>query len=161
MRPPLESEFFPLAEASTDDESPLESSPLAEVPMEARTKHVLLVEDEEAHAELIQLSFEVRDDVRLAVATSLEEARGHLAQSTPDLLIIDSLLPDGRGIELLEARSPESSYPAILLTSHADKAMQAEAMAAGATRYVVKSEVTLLEMPQIADSAFREAGTDR
>ena len=129
--------------------------------MEARTKHVLLVEDEEAHAELIQLSFEVRDDIRLAVVTNLEEARGHLAQSTPDLLIVDSLLPDGRGIELLETRGPESSYPAILLTSHSDEAMQDEAMAAGATQYVVKSEVTLLEMPQIVDSTFRDAGPDR
>lgn len=128
--------------------------------MQARTKHVLLVEDEEAHAELMQLSFEVRDDIRLAVATSLEEAREHLARSTPDLLIIDSMLPDGRGIELLEARAPEASYPVILLTSHADNAMQAEAMTAGATRYVVKSEVTLLEMPQIVDSVFLEAETD-
>ncbi len=128
--------------------------------MQERTKHVLLVEDEEAHAELIQLSFEARDDIRLAVATSLEEARGHLARSAPDLLIIDSLLPDGRGIELLEARAPGASYPVILLTSHADQAMQAEAMAAGATQYVVKSEVTLLEMPEIVDGAFREAATD-
>ncbi len=128
--------------------------------MQARTKHVLLVEDEEAHAELMQLSFEVREDIRLAVATSLEEARGHLASSTPDLLIIDSMLPDGRGIELLEARAPEDSYPVLLLTSHADKTMQAEAMAAGATEYVVKSEVTLLEMPQIVDEVFRKAKAD-
>ncbi len=125
--------------------------------MQERTKHVLLVEDEEAHAELIQLSFESRDDIRLAVATSLEEARELLAQSTPDLLIIDSLLPDGRGIELLEARAPEAFFPVILLTSHADKTMQAAAMAAGATKYVVKSEVTLLEMPDIVDTAFSEA----
>ncbi len=123
-------------------------------------KHVLLVEDEEAHAELMQLSFEARDDIRLLVATSLEDARGRLAESPPDLLIIDSLLPDGRGIELLEARAPGASYPVILLTSHADGAMQAEAMAAGVTQYVVKSEVTLLEMPEIADKALggTEAG---
>ncbi len=129
--------------------------------MHERTKHVLLVEDEEAHAELIQLSFEIRDDIQLTVATSLEEARRHLAASAPDLLIIDSLLPDGRGIELLGAPPQEIPYPVILLTSHADEAMQAEAMAAGATQYVVKSEVTLLEMPEIVDGAFREAGTDR
>ena len=87
--------------------------------MEASMKHVLLVEDEEAHAELIQLSFELRDDIQLVVATSLEEARGRLAQSMPDLLIIDSMLPDGRGVELLEARPTDTSCPIILLTSHA------------------------------------------
>ncbi len=126
--------------------------------MQARTKHVLLVEDEESHAELIQLSFESRDDLRLAVATSLEEARERLEESTPDLLIIDSLLPDGRGIGLLEALPREASCPVILLTSHPDEAMQAEAMAAGATRYIVKSEVTLLEMPEIVDGAFNQVG---
>lgn len=130
------------------------------VTMQARTKHVLLVEDEEAHAELIQLSFEGRDDFRLTVANSLEAAREQLARSTPDLLIVDSMLPDGRGMELLEARATTALHPVILLTSHADEAMQAEAMAAGATQYVVKSEVTLLEMPQIAADAVRDSGTD-
>lgn len=124
--------------------------------MQARTKHVLLVEDEEAHAELIQLSFELRDDVQLAVATSLEEARGQLAKLTPDLLIIDSLLPDGRGLELLAAFPREVSCPVIVLTSHADGEMRAEAEAAGATQYVVKSDVTLLGMPDIVDQVFRQ-----
>ncbi len=129
--------------------------------MQARTKHVLLVEDEEAHAELIQLSFESRDDIQLAVVTNLEEARGRLAQSTPDLLIVDSMLPDGMGIELLETPPRATPYPVILLTSHADATKQAEAMAAGVTQYIVKSEVTLFEMPEIADGALREAGTNR
>ena len=44
----------------------------------------------------------------------------------------------------------------ILLTSHADQAMEAEALQAGAKRYVVKSELTLLEMPDIVDAALRE-----
>ncbi len=126
--------------------------------MQARTKHVLLVEDEEAHAELIQLSFESRAGIRLTVARSLEEARNDLAQSRPDLLILDSLLPDGRGLELLQDDGREYPYPVILLTSHADETMQAEAMEAGAVAYVVKSEVTLLDMPQIVDDVLRQQG---
>ena len=70
-----------------------------------------------------------------------------------DLMVLDVL-------ELLKAQAPGASYPVILLTSHADEAMQAEAMAAGAAQYVVKSEVTLLEMPQPVDDVFREAGSD-
>ncbi len=129
--------------------------------MEARTKHVLLVEDEEAHAELIQLSFESHAGIRLTVAKSLEEARAQLAESGPDLMIVDSLLPDGRGLELLQGDRQESSYPVILLTSHADEAMQAEAMAAGAVGYVVKSEVTLLDMPQIVEDTLRQQSAER
>lgn len=126
---------------------------------QAPTQHVLLVEDEEAHAELIQLSFDARDDIELTVVNSLEEARARLTSLMPDLLIVDSLLPDGRGIEILKASPREASCPVVLLTSHADQAMQAEAMAAGAAQYVVKSEVTLLEMPRIIEALFA-AGKD-
>ncbi len=149
----------PAAGEYPGNESPLEggASPLPrEVTMQTRTKHVLLVEDEEAHAELMQLSFESRADIRLTVARSLEEARHHLAESGPDLLIIDSLLPDGRGLELLQDDRRESPCPVIPLTSHADETMQADAMEAGASRYVVKSEVTLLDRPQLVDDALRQ-----
>ncbi len=139
--------------------SNVKCAPITELTLQARTKHLLLVEDEEAHAELIQLSFESRDDIRLVVVASLEEARASLARWTPDLLIVDSLLPDGRGIELLQDL-PEASSPVILLTSHANQAMQDEALAAGAARYVVKSEVTLLEMPQIIEDFFSGSGAD-
>ncbi len=119
--------------------------------MQEGTIDVLLVEDEEAHAELMQLSFEARDDIRLEIASSLEEARALLARSTPDMAIVDSLLPDGRGLDLVRELRHESRYPIVLLTSHADESMQAEALEAGASGYVVKSEVTLLDMPRIVD----------
>ncbi len=147
------------------DESPGNESSLKgesrEVTMPSQTTQILLVEDEDAHAELIQLSFESRPDVRLAVATTLREARSRLAESTPDLMIVDSLLPDGRGLELLQ--NPPQTMPGatILMTSQADETMRAEAMASGATQYVVKSEVTLLEMPAIADGALGRRGPER
>jgi len=128
--------------------------------MEAKMKHVLLVEDEAAHAELIELAFESRGDIRLTVATSLEGARADLAASTPNLVILDSLLPDGRGMELLHG-DRRGAYPVILLTSHADQAMAAEAMAAGVVQYVVKSELTLLQMPRIVDAALRHHATHK
>ncbi|MCP3958982.1 MAG: response regulator [bacterium] len=120
------------------------------------TTRVLLVEDEEAHAELIQLSFDSEAEVHLTVASSLEQARAYFAESPPDLAIVDSLLPDGRGIELVTEQSNTSGCAFILLTSHADETMEAEAMALGAARYMVKSELTLLEMPATVDSTLRE-----
>ena len=119
--------------------------------MQLGTIHVLLVEDEAAHAELIQLSFEARDDIRLEIASSLADARDRLARTPPDMVIVDSLLPDGKGLELIRELRRESHYPIVLLTSHADESMQADAVAAGASGYVVKTEVTLLDMPQIVD----------
>ena len=120
------------------------------------TTRVLLVEDEEAHAELIQLSFEAEAEVHLTVASTLQQARASFAESPPDLAIVDSLLPDGRGVELVTELSGSSSCAFILLTSHADDAMEAEALEKGAARYMVKSELTLLEMPAMVESTLRE-----
>ena len=118
--------------------------------------HILLVEDDEDHAELIRLGFESRGGgMVLAIARSLEEARARLAESAPDAVIIDSLLPDGRGVELLPA-GRDLPYPVVLLTSHGDEAMKAEAIAAGVSEYVVKSDTTLLDLPDIAKSALEK-----
>ena len=117
---------------------------------------ILLVEDDEDHAELIRLGFGSRDEeIVLRIARSLEEARAALAEAPPDAIIIDSLLPDGRGLELLADGGGAPPSAVILLTSHGDEAMKAEALAAGVLEYVIKSETTLLELPDIAQGAVR------
>ncbi len=127
--------------------------------MNRRNIDVLLVEDEEAHAELIRRAFEPRAELMsLSVATTLREARSLLEAKTPDLALIDLLLPDGKGIELLPAEGQESKYPIVIMTSHGDEEVAVEAMKAGALNYVVKSGETLANMPQIVEGALREWG---
>jgi PAS domain S-box-containing protein len=121
--------------------------------------HVLLVEDDAAHAELVRRSFEPRAGLMsLEVAGNLREAREHLAGSTPNLALIDLLLPDGKGLELLPPVGQEPEYPIVIMTSHGDEEVAVEAMKAGALNYVVKSGETLASMPQIVEGALREWG---
>lgn len=120
---------------------------------------ILVVEDEIAHAELIRRGFEDCDPpARLRFARTLGEARERIAESVPDLVITDLLLPDGRGVELVPPRDPseQPAYPAIMMTSHGDEKVAVEAMKAGALDYVVKSVATLEDMPRIASRAVRE-----
>ncbi len=123
--------------------------------MQSGMTHVLLVEDEDAHAELIQLSFESQPNLRLTIARTLQLARQSVARTTPNLAIVDSLLPDGPGLELAIDLSTPPQYPVILLTSQADETMKRQALAAGVTRYIVKSELTLLDMPDIVTDTLR------
>ncbi|MBE0598069.1 MAG: response regulator [Desulfuromonadales bacterium] len=124
---------------------------------EQNSLNILLLEDEEAHIQLILRVFESRADVRLTVARTLREARTRLAADTPDLMIIDLLLPDGRGIDLLkETRRNGSLFPAVIMTSHGDEAVAVEAMKAGALDYFVKSVESFANMPRLADRAIRE-----
>jgi two-component system sensor kinase FixL len=127
--------------------------------MSGEPMHILLVEDEAAHAELVQRAFEARDSqVRLQVAASLSEAREWLAATPmpPDLIIADWRLPDGEGMELLVAQPKSPVVPVVIMTSHGNERVAVEAMKAGALDYVVKSETTLVDMPHIAERASRQ-----
>jgi PAS domain S-box-containing protein len=92
------------------------------------------------------------------VATTLEQAKNYLTESTPDLVITDVLLPDGKGIDLLQKEEQGARLPLVVMTSHGDEEMAVKAMKDGALDYVVKSEATLIDMPHIAKGALREWG---
>lgn len=117
--------------------------------------HILLVEDEAAHAELVLRAFELyASNIQLGVARSLAEARSYLQRQpmAPALIIADWRLPDGEGLELLAS----VTIPMVIMTSHGNERVAVEAMRTGALDYVVKSETSLLEMPHIAERALRQ-----
>lgn len=125
--------------------------------MNEKTIQILLVEDEQPHVELIRWAFEASSvDVNLTVAQTLEEAHVALADFTPDLVIIDLLLPDGKGTDLLPRARVGAGFPCIIMTSHGDEQAAVSAMKAGAFDYVVKSQVTLSDLPHTAQRVLRE-----
>jgi len=125
--------------------------------MNDKNTNILLVEDEPGHAELIRRSFKsASEPVSLTVARNLHEARSSIAKSTPDLIIADFLLPDGKGIELIPDKKKDSPYPVIILTSYGDELVAVEAMKAGAFDYIVKSEVAMDNMSRTCKRILRE-----
>jgi signal transduction histidine kinase/DNA-binding NarL/FixJ family response regulator len=113
---------------------------------------VLLVEDDEMHAELVQRAFEDTPTVSLIVARRMDEARSVLEHTRPDMVVADLNLPDGKGIELVAG----ARYPVVIMTSQGSEAAAVEAMKAGALDYVIKSEAMFLEMPHVVVRALRE-----
>jgi len=131
-----------------------------------RSPHILLVEDEPAHAELVRRAFSSeRSGSRLSVAATLEEARSLLdaPDDAIDLVIADWRLPDGDALDLLRDGDRPQRLPFIVMTSHGNERIAVEAMKAGALDYIVKSDVTLVDMPHAAARALRqwEALTER
>jgi PAS domain S-box-containing protein len=125
--------------------------------MSKQPVRILLVEDESAHAELISRAFEDSPkSFRLTIAATLKKAREYLTRSAPDLIIMDFLLPDGKGTSLLPAEKATSPYPVVMMTAYGDENLAVEAMKAGALDYVVKSEGIFADMPHIAERALRE-----
>lgn len=121
-----------------------------------RPRPVLLVEDDPSHAELVRRAFSSHPEFQLSIVDSLAAARVAILQSVPDLVIADLLLPDGHGRTLLTERAHVSVFPVVMLTSHGDEAAAVEAIKAGARDYIVKSDISLAELPHTVERALRE-----
>ena len=120
---------------------------------------VLLIEDNDDHAEMVRRAFgRARDELALLSVDSLARACAVLDSSTPALVLCDYLLPDGTGLEILRryAGKRSVSSPFILLTSHGDESVAVDAMKAGATDYIIKSEASLLSLPDVCRATIRE-----
>ncbi len=99
---------------------------------------VLLVEDERNVRELVG-DLLARSRLRLRAVGTIAEARAALERELPDLLLLDLRLPDGDGLELLEAlRARGVTTPAILLTAFGTVERAVAAMRAGASDFLVK-----------------------
>ncbi|MDX1510587.1 MAG: response regulator transcription factor [Nitriliruptorales bacterium] len=61
-----------------------------------------------------------------------------LKQETPDLVVLDIMLPGQNGIEVLRETRRLSDVPVILLTARADEADRIDGLETGADDYVVK-----------------------
>jgi len=126
--------------------------------MQQNVTSILLIEDEDPHAELIQRAFEQQEAVwDIHRVRSLTEARTEMDRHIPSLIIADWRLPDGDSMELLsENERYRLSIPIILMTSYGNERIAVEALKSGAVDYVVKSPESMLDMPHIAGRAIEQ-----
>ena len=101
---------------------------------------VLIVEDDPWIAELFSLVIRDLDDsAEVALFASVVAAQNHLRDMTPDLLIADLNLPDGKGLEV--ARTLARKAPAsrrLLTTANISRQTVKDARAAGITEIIAK-----------------------
>jgi two-component system catabolic regulation response regulator CreB len=97
---------------------------------------ILVVEDEPAIGESIAYALR-RDGFVVAMAASLAQAERELEGT--DLVVLDLMLPDGSGFDLLGlARQRAHTVPVIILSSRDDVADRVAALETGADDYVTK-----------------------
>jgi len=125
--------------------------------MAEKAIRILLVEDNESHAEIFRRTFADHSrPAHLTVVETVRQAQEHLANFSSDLVIADLILPDGKGTELLPSEKETADYPVIIMTSFGNEQAAVESLKAGALDYVVKSEDTLNKMPHFIERTLRE-----
>ncbi|MBU5636303.1 response regulator [Geomonas sp. Red69] len=118
-------------------------------------KKILVVEDDDAHAELIRRGFsDLSGQYELTVAATVKEAVERIRSLDYDIVLTDYLLPDGKGGDLV-AHSANIA-PVVMMTSHGSEQVAVEAMKSGAIDYVVKMPEVFDAMPRIVERALRE-----
>lgn len=100
---------------------------------------ILAVDDVEINLSI--LAEALGDDYEVAVATDGPTALTAVAESPPDLILLDVMLPDMDGFEVLrrlKADPATAEIPVILLTALSDTENKARGFASGAVDYVPK-----------------------
>ncbi len=101
---------------------------------------ILIVEDEAALQKLLAYNLEAAG-FEVAQAFDGEEALTLLGERTPDLVVIDWMIPQLSGIELLRRirrRSEQSHIPVVMLTARAEEGDRLRGLELGADDYVTK-----------------------
>ncbi len=102
--------------------------------------YVLIVEDEESLAALLEYNLE-KEGYRVGVAPDGEEAMTMVAEDTPDLIILDWMLPKLSGIEVcrrLRNRQTTRNTPIIMLTARGEETERVRGLDTGADDYMIK-----------------------
>jgi two-component system phosphate regulon response regulator PhoB len=102
--------------------------------------NILIVEDEEALVLLLRYNLEAEGYGVETVARG-DEADLLLKERSPDLVILDWMLPGLSGIELcrrLRARPETKHLPIIILTARGEESERVRGLATGADDYIVK-----------------------
>ena len=104
------------------------------------TPYVLVVEDEDALATLLQYNLE-KEGYDVTVSGDGEEALILVDERLPDLVVLDWMLPKVSGIEVcrrLRSRPETRNVPIIILTARGEETDRIRGLDTGADDYVVK-----------------------
>ncbi len=104
------------------------------------TPYVLVVEDEDSLATLLQYNLD-KEGYRVGVASDGDEGLLMIDEQTPDLVLLDWMLPKVSGVEIcrrLRSRSETRNLPIIMLTARGEESDRIRGLDTGADDYIVK-----------------------
>ncbi|HEX3886188.1 MAG TPA: phosphate regulon transcriptional regulator PhoB [Phenylobacterium sp.] len=104
------------------------------------TPHVLVVEDEDSLATLLQYNLQ-KEGYDVGLAGDGEEALLLVDERLPDLIVLDWMLPKVSGIEVcrrLRQRNETRNVPIIMLTARGEESDRVRGLDTGADDYLVK-----------------------
>jgi len=100
-------------------------------------RRILVVDDEERMVRFIRMNLE-HDGFQVSEAFNGKQAIQKLRDVTPDLILLDVMMPDLDGFELLETIREITTVPVIMLTAKGEEDDRVRGLEGGADDYVTK-----------------------
>ena len=107
------------------------------MPEELDRRRILVVDDEERMVRFIRLNLE-HDGFQVSEAFNGKQAVQRLRDVNPDLILLDVMMPDLDGFEVLEMIREISNVPVIMLTAKGEEDDRVRGLEKGADDYVTK-----------------------
>ncbi len=101
---------------------------------------VLLVEDEPSQREVLAYNLDA-EGFEVAQASNGEEALDSVAESAPDLILLDWMMPHVSGLEVcrrLKLKPETRNIPVIMLSARSEEVDKVRGLETGADDYVIK-----------------------
>ena len=130
--------------------------PRLSVPVPAAQGRILLVDDDPMIVRLVKQILAAKGLGEVVHATSGREALERLDDNGVAVVLLDHQLPDGTGLDVLDAIRARPHPPAVvMITAHGNESLAAAALRRGADDYLAK-DASLAEMlPQILERVRR------
>ena len=127
-------------------------------PARSRPLHVLMIEDDTAIGDMYRMQLE-HDGYRVTIATTGEVGFGHVMDDSPDIVLLDLLLPDRSGFEVLSWLNERLHRrpPVVILSNYGEPSMIDRGRRLGALEYLVKSRVTPQDVSQLIPGWIEDA----
>jgi len=107
------------------------------MPEEFERRRILVVDDEERMVRFIRMNLE-HDGFQVVEAFNGKQAIDKLREATPDLILLDVMMPDLDGFDVLETIREHSNVPVIMLTAKGEEDDRVRGLELGADDYVTK-----------------------
>lgn len=100
-------------------------------------KRILVVDDEERMVRFIRLNLE-HDGFQVIEAFNGKQAMNKIRESLPDLILLDVMMPDIEGFDVLEMIRENNDVPVIMLTAKSEEDDRVRGLELGADDYITK-----------------------
>lgn len=102
-----------------------------------KDRRILIVDDEERMVRFIRLNLE-HDGFQVFEAFNGKQAIDKIRSNLPDLVLLDVMMPDIDGFEVLEMIRESSTVPVIMLTAKGEEEDRVHGLELGADDYITK-----------------------